>query len=186
DLARRLAGDAAAVPRLARCAFLRPVRPDRPVVVVARRDPARPSAFACEVRVDDTGASRADVRLEPPAPPPRVGGVPRAGGPLPAPATLLRPRPPALRLARLDRLDADAVAARGAAGPWAWSDLLEAAAQTAGLLAGVQGGGPGNRALVAAYHDVVADVSSYGGAIRVHAADARRVLHCWRARAVVA
>jgi hypothetical protein len=100
---------------------------------------------------------------------------------LPPPDQLLRHRGPALLLATVDAFDGDHLAcgSRGT-GPWAWPRLLEGAAQTAGLLAGVQPGGPGKTAVIAQYRDVVIHAPEHVGAVRFHARLDRRVLHFWR------
>jgi hypothetical protein len=100
---------------------------------------------------------------------------------LPPPARLLRHRGPALLLATVDAFDGDRlVCGSNGGGPWPWPRLLEGAAQTAGLLAGLQAGGPGKTAVIAQYRDVVIHADAHDGAIRFHARLDRRVLHFWR------
>ncbi len=101
----------------------------------------------------------------------------------PSPAALLRHRPPALLLDTIEAVDDGAIhcTTRGP-GPWAWERALEAAAQAAGLLAGLQPGGPSNRAVIAEYRDVVVHGSAARGPIHVRAWVERRVLGCWRCR----
>ena len=102
---------------------------------------------------------------------------------LPAPAAVLRHRGPALLLDRIERFDGDALAcvARGV-GPWRWPAMLEAAAQGAGLLAGLQADGLSNRAVIAEYRGVLIHAPEHAGAIRLHARLDRRLLHFWRVR----
>ena len=102
---------------------------------------------------------------------------------LPAPATVLRHVGPALLLDRIERLDGDALvcAARGA-GPWRWPALLEAAAQAAGLLAGLRPDGLSNRAVIAEYRDVLIHAAEHVGPVRVRARLDRRLLRFWRVR----
>jgi hypothetical protein len=96
---------------------------------------------------------------------------------------LLRHRGPALLV--------DAVAERGAdtltctsrgGGPWPWARMLEGAAQTAGLLAGLQPGGPSEHAVIAEYRDVTVRVAQHAGPLRFHARLDRRLLQFWRCR----
>lgn len=99
-------------------------------------------------------------------------------------ASLLRHRPPALVLGTLRRFDGTALAcdSRGA-GPWAWPALLEGTAQAAGLLAGLQDGGPDNSAVIAEIRDVLVRVDGWAGVVRFEAILLRRVLGFWRCRA---
>lgn len=97
----------------------------------------------------------------------------------------LRHVPPALLIGTIvEHDDEHLVCASRDAGPFGWAQLLEGAAQTAGLLAGIAGG-PGAGALVAEYRAVRADVSRHAGAVRFHAALERRVLRFWRCRCAV-
>ena len=98
----------------------------------------------------------------------------------PAPATLLRHAPPALRLAEIVARDNDELRCLGPATDWTWPALLEGCAQTAGLLAGMQPGGPSNRALIAEYRDLVIHTDHYSGTPRFDARFDRRLLGFWR------
>ena len=102
---------------------------------------------------------------------------------LPAPAAVLRHDGPALLLDRVEHFHGDALAcvARGV-GPWRWPAMLEAAAQGAGLLAGLQTDGLSNRAVIAEYRGIVIHAHEHTGAVRVHARLDRRLLHFWRVR----
>jgi hypothetical protein len=102
---------------------------------------------------------------------------------LPPPARLLRHRGPALLLGAVEAFDGQTLACSSSdAGAWAWPRLLEGAAQAAGLLAGVQPGGPGKTAVIAQYRDVVIHAARHAGLVRFHAALDRRLLHFWRCR----
>ena len=65
---------------------------------------------------------------------------------------------------------------------WPWPRLLEGTAQTAGLLAGLQPGGPGSRAVIAEYRDVSMHGGQHRGAVRFAAQLERRLAHFWRCR----
>jgi hypothetical protein len=94
---------------------------------------------------------------------------------------MLRHRGPALLLATVDVIGDDRLACgSNGAGRWPWPRLLEGAAQAAGLLAGLQPGGPGKTAVIAQYRDVVIHTAEHSGAVRFHARLDRRVLHFWR------
>ena len=101
----------------------------------------------------------------------------------PSPAALLRHRPPALLLDTIEAVEDGTIrcTTRGP-GPWPWERALEAAAQAAGLLAGLQPGGLTNRAVIAEYRDVIVHMSAARGPIRVRAWLERRILACWRCR----
>ena len=101
----------------------------------------------------------------------------------PAPASVLRHTGPALLLDRVERFDGDTLVctARGD-GRWRWPAMLEATAQAAGLLAGLQPDGLSNRAVIAEYRDVAIHVHEHVGSVSVHARLDRRVLHFWRMR----
>jgi len=102
---------------------------------------------------------------------------------LPPIATMLRHRPPALLLARVETFDGGSLAcAAGGRASWRWPDVLEAAAQCAGLLAGLQPGGPGDRAVIAEYREVRVHAPTHDGPLAVHARLDRRVLRFWRCR----
>ncbi len=101
-------------------------------------------------------------------------------------ATLLRHRPPALLLGTIVRFEDTAiVCASCRAGRWEWPALLEGAAQTAGLLAGLQPGGPDNRAVIAELRDVRIVAPVHDGSVMFHAALERRLAGFWRCRTVV-
>jgi len=71
------------------------------------------------------------------------------------------------------------------AGPWPWPRMLEGAAQTAGLLAGMQPGGPASSSVIAQYSDVVVHGEVQRGPLRFVAELDRRLLHFWRCRVAV-
>ena len=101
----------------------------------------------------------------------------------PRPAALLRHRPPALLLDEIESFTGTHLActARGC-GPWEWPQLLEGAAQCAGLLAGMQPGGPANTAVIAAYEGIVVRAQHHHGPVKFFASLERRPLHFWRCR----
>jgi hypothetical protein len=101
----------------------------------------------------------------------------------PPPARLLRHRPPALLLDAVEAHDGRRLVCRGIdARRWPWPRLLEGGAQTAGLLAGLQPGGPGSRAVIAEYRDVALHVESHRGQVRFEAQLERRLAQFWRCR----
>jgi len=99
---------------------------------------------------------------------------------------LLRHRPPALLLDTILVFDGARLAcsARGI-GPFRWAELLEGAAQTAGLLAGLQHHGVDNTAVIAEYRDVHIHAARHAGPVRFVANLDRRVLQFWRCRCEV-
>jgi hypothetical protein len=99
----------------------------------------------------------------------------------PRPATLLRHEPPALLLDAIEAFTGARLSctSRGG-GPWEWPQLLEGAAQCAGLLAGMQPGGPANTAVIAAYDDVVVHAQRHSGPVSFVASLERRPLQFWR------
>jgi hypothetical protein len=100
---------------------------------------------------------------------------------LPCAAALLRHRGPARLVERLERVGDHELRCDGrGTGRWRWSQLLEGAAQAAGLVAGLQPGGPTNRAVIAEYRDVAVLATEHVGAVRFTARFERRILHCWR------
>jgi hypothetical protein len=102
---------------------------------------------------------------------------------LPSPAALLRHRPPALLLATIDAHDGGTLWCTSVEREtWVWPEILEGAAQCAGLLAGFQPGGPGNRAVIAEYRNVRPHAATARGTIRLSARLERRVLRFWRCR----
>jgi hypothetical protein len=102
---------------------------------------------------------------------------------LPAPGRLLRHRPPALLLGSVEAHTGRTLACTGIdAGLWPWPRLLEGTAQAAGLLAGLQAGGPGSGAVIAEYRDVSLGVERHRGRVRFEARLERRLAHFWRCR----
>jgi hypothetical protein len=104
----------------------------------------------------------------------------------PSPAALMRHRGPALLIDAIERCDERTLGctSRGA-GPWPWPRMLEGAAQTAGLLAGMQPGGPASSCVIAQYSDVVVHGEVQRGPLRFVAELDRRLLHFWRCRVAV-
>ncbi|HJQ73464.1 MAG TPA: hypothetical protein VJ814_01165, partial [Gaiellaceae bacterium] len=94
-----------------------------------------------------------------------------------------RHRGPALLLDAVLELDAEHLACRSRGrGPWPWPRVLEAAAQAAGLLAGLRSDGISNRAVIAEYRDVVIHRGEHAGPVRVVARLDRRLLRFRRCR----
>jgi hypothetical protein len=102
---------------------------------------------------------------------------------VPAPHAVLRHRGPALLVSAVEDFRGDLLccASRGS-GLWRWPQMLEGAAQSAGLLAGLQPGGVPTTALIAEYRDVVIHAAAHAGPIRFIARLERRLLHFWRCR----
>lgn len=99
----------------------------------------------------------------------------------PPPAKLLRHREPALLIGAITSFAGDAVTcSSNGARAWTWPEMLEGAAQTAGLLAGLQPGGLSNTAVVAEYRDVTVRAGAYAGALSFQARLDRRILQFWR------
>lgn len=99
-----------------------------------------------------------------------------------SPRDLLPHREPALLLGAVERFDGDLLRCGSErAGTWHWADILEGAAQCAGLLAGLQPGGP-RRSVIAEYRDVVLHAAEHVGPVRFQARLDRRLLHFWRCR----
>ena len=99
-----------------------------------------------------------------------------------SPRDLLPHRDPALLLGTVERFDGDVLhCSSERTGPWHWADILEGTAQCAGLLAGLQSGGP-RRSVIAEYRDVVLHAHAYVGPVRFEARFDRRLLHFWRCR----
>jgi hypothetical protein len=87
---------------------------------------------------------------------------------------------PEARLVRaIGRLDAEGITCTGRRGVWSWPQLLEGAAQAAGLLLGIAMDGP-RAPVVAEYRDVVVHTAAHRGAPRFVARLERRVLQFWR------
>jgi len=101
----------------------------------------------------------------------------------PAPETLLRHREPALLLGAIDSFAGDTLRCTGRdAGPWRWPRMLEAAAQTAGLLGGLRETGIRNTAVVAEYRSVRVHVARHDGPVVLVARLDRRILRFRRCR----
>lgn len=99
------------------------------------------------------------------------------------PEQLMRHRPPALLLGGGIESSAAGLACAGIDdGPWRWARLLEGAAQAAGLLSGLQPGGPGPAAVIAEYRDVTIHAARHEGPVRFQAAFDRRIFGFWRCR----
>jgi len=99
------------------------------------------------------------------------------------PEQLMRHRPPALLLGGGIESTAAGLACDGIDdGPWRWARLLEGAAQAAGLLSGLQPGGPGPAAVIAEYRDVAIHAARHEGPVRFQATFDRRILAFWRCR----
>jgi predicted hotdog family 3-hydroxylacyl-ACP dehydratase len=100
-----------------------------------------------------------------------------------SPAALLRHREPALLLGEVESFDGRTLAcsARGARS-WRWPEMLEAAAQAAGLLVGLQPGGLDNTAVIAEYRAVAVYAPNHRGPLQLVAALERRILRFWRCR----
>ena len=102
---------------------------------------------------------------------------------LPPPASLLRHRPPALLLGGVEAHASTRLVCHGIDGrDWPWARLLEGTAQAAGLLAGLQPGGPGHHAVIAEYRDVGVHVGLHRGPVRFDARLERRLAQFWRCR----
>jgi len=101
----------------------------------------------------------------------------------PDPASLLRHRPPAVLVGEAVAFTGDRlVCASNRRGPWHWSQLLEGAAQTAGLLVGAQRDGLTDRAVIADYREVRLVAPDHEGDVRFTATIDRHVLQFWRCR----
>lgn len=100
---------------------------------------------------------------------------------LPPAAALLRHRGPAILLDAVCSFTGRALSAtaRGS-GPWEWPQILEGAAQCAGLLAGLQGAGMSEHAVVAEFRNVSVGALCHAGPIRFDARLDRKLLHFWR------
>jgi len=105
---------------------------------------------------------------------------------LPAPGELLRHRGAALLVDTIEGWDGEILRCRAPGdGPWSWPAMLESAAQTAGLAAGLRPRGLSPRAVIAEYRDVRVHAARHAGALCVAARVERRVLHFWRCRVEV-
>ena len=101
-------------------------------------------------------------------------------------ARLLRHRAPALLLGTTEARESERLLCRGIDdGTWPWPRLLEGAAQVAGLLAGLQPGGPPNTAAIAEFRDVVIHEPAHDGPVVLEARLERRLLRFWRCRVIV-
>jgi hypothetical protein len=95
----------------------------------------------------------------------------------------MRHRVPALLLGALESAGDGALACTSRRlAIWRWADMLEAGAQAAGLLAGLQQGGVANTAVVAEYRHVRVRADAHPGRLRIVARIERRLLHFWRCR----
>ena len=95
----------------------------------------------------------------------------------------MRHRPPALLLDAIATFTGVALTCTSReVERWSWPLVLEGAAQTAGLLAGLQTDGPGDAAVIAEYRDVVVRVATAAGVLRFTAQLDRRLLEFWRCR----
>jgi predicted hotdog family 3-hydroxylacyl-ACP dehydratase len=100
----------------------------------------------------------------------------------PSPAAVMRHRGPALLVDAIESRDATSLTCTSRArAAWSWPEMLEGAAQAAGLLAGMQPGGP-PAGIVAQFRDVDVLAPSHPGPLRFLAVLDRRVLHFWRCR----
>lgn len=96
---------------------------------------------------------------------------------LPNPAALLRHREGALMLATVEDFTGDRLACTSSDRPsWHWPEMLEAGAQAAGLLAGLQGDGLDAAAVIAEYRDVRIHAARHEGPLVLVARLDRRVL----------
>src|SRR5262245_9802388 len=98
-------------------------------------------------------------------------------------ARLLRHRGSSLLLGTTEARESERLLCRGIDdGVWPWPRILEGAAQVAGLLAGLQPGGPPNTAAIAEFRDVVIHEPAHEGPVVLEARLERRLLHFWRCR----
>jgi len=101
----------------------------------------------------------------------------------PDPASKLRHRPPAVLVGDVVAFSGDRlVCTSNGAGPWRWPQLLEGAAQTAGLLAGAQPDGLSEHAVIADYRAVRVLAPTHQGQVCFTATIDRRVMRFWRCR----
>jgi hypothetical protein len=95
----------------------------------------------------------------------------------------MRHRAPALLIGAIETFTGEALACASTdRGPWDWSRMLEGAAQSAGLLAGMLPGGPSNTAVVAEYRAVIIHAAKHAGPVRFVARLERRLFRFWRCR----
>jgi predicted hotdog family 3-hydroxylacyl-ACP dehydratase len=105
---------------------------------------------------------------------------------LPAPATLLRHREPALLIGIVETVSGDSlVCGASARSSWRWPEILEAAAQAAGLLAGLKDDDLDDTAVIAEYRDVRVHAAQHDGPLRLSARLDRRVLRFRQCRVEV-
>jgi len=105
---------------------------------------------------------------------------------LPAPAALLRHREPALLLGSIDSFVDDALVCTSVArASWQWPEMLEAAAQAAGLLAGLKDDGLDNTLVIAEYRGVRVHAPQHDGPLRLYARLGRQVLRFRQCRVEV-
>ncbi|HEY8514816.1 MAG TPA: hypothetical protein VIS07_04790 [Candidatus Binatia bacterium] len=100
---------------------------------------------------------------------------------LPSPADLLRHAPPAVLVDAIVERGEGTLVCTAAPRAWTWPRMLEAAAQTAGLLAGLDAEGP-RSAVIAQYRGVEVHALEHDGALRIRATLERKVLGFWRCR----
>jgi 3-hydroxymyristoyl/3-hydroxydecanoyl-(acyl carrier protein) dehydratase len=96
---------------------------------------------------------------------------------LPRPGELLRHRGPALLIEQVTDFSGDTLLCQAVSHEeWGWPAILEAAAQCAGLLTGMQQDGQPSERVVAAYEDLVVSRLSHRGALQLRASQLRSVL----------
>jgi predicted hotdog family 3-hydroxylacyl-ACP dehydratase len=104
------------------------------------------------------------------------------------PAVLLRHRPPALLLTSVDDVARDRLrctAAPSVQRTWRWPEMLEAGAQAAGLLGGLQRDGLDAGLVIAEYRDVHVHADRHDGPLRLFASLGRKALGFRRCRVEV-
>ncbi len=101
----------------------------------------------------------------------------------PEPASVLRHRGPALLVGVIDSFAAETLRCRSRDdGPWSWGRILEAAAQTAGLLAGFLDPAVRERPVIAEYRALRPATARHTGPLVLVARLDRRLLHFRRCR----
>jgi hypothetical protein len=101
----------------------------------------------------------------------------------PEPASVLRHRGPALLVGAIDAFAGETLCCRSRDdGPWSWGRLLEATAQTAGLLAGFLDPALRARPVIAEYRALRLATGHHTGPLRLVARLDRRLLHFRRCR----
>lgn len=100
----------------------------------------------------------------------------------PDPVAMLRHRGPAVLVGRLEAFTGETLTSTSRDdGPWRWGRMLEGAAQTAGLLAGL-GDRVADTAVIAEYRGVTVAVAEHTGRLTFVARLERRVLQFVRCR----